>query len=302
MQCPKCGKENDPGTNFCVWCGAPLGSKQDGAAAPSGSQAARPAGASGRGQASRQGPARQPEAAAPARCPTCGAPLSPGAAFCESCGARVAAAPPKKADPKVVVAAVAVIVLLVLFLGRTFVLPTQQDASGDAEPVSSSSYDQTAWMYADESGYVQYAINGTKLGVAFMSDGKETALSGSLLGDDGSFSLEDGEKGTLAVSGDTLVVTYDDGTQQELRRSGAYACRFEADDGADDLACLWISGQDVAMSLYSGEDTLWADSGTLSSDGTITFYGDGTQAQLTSDGSTITYTESGESLTFEQVL
>ncbi|MCH3942587.1 MAG: zinc ribbon domain-containing protein [Atopobiaceae bacterium] len=60
MFCINCGRENEGGARFCVYCGTPLDREPE------------PAGTS------------------PANCPACGQPLVEGASFCTHCGAAVA--------------------------------------------------------------------------------------------------------------------------------------------------------------------------------------------------------------------
>ncbi|NTU84445.1 MAG: zinc-ribbon domain-containing protein, partial [Chloroflexales bacterium] len=95
--CPTCGAQNDPGNRFCDQCGTRLGGDSPSAAPAT---PATPAAAS----------SDQPTVAAPV-CPSCGATVLPGEAFCDSCGADLltlmqgqgapaaAVAPPASAAP-----------------------------------------------------------------------------------------------------------------------------------------------------------------------------------------------------------
>ena len=59
--CPQCGKKVNPGSKFCIYCGAAL-----------------------------EVPAEQPEEKAEVKvCKTCGKPLEEGAVFCTNCGTKI---------------------------------------------------------------------------------------------------------------------------------------------------------------------------------------------------------------------
>ena len=59
--CPQCGKKVNPGSKFCIYCGAAL-----------------------------EAPAEQPEEKAEVKvCKTCGKPLEEGAVFCTNCGTKI---------------------------------------------------------------------------------------------------------------------------------------------------------------------------------------------------------------------
>lgn len=88
--CPQCGTPVSPGAAFCDNCGASLAAAAP--AAPVWPQQPAPA-----VQPPYQAPVPQPPYQAPptvaAACPQCGQPLVPGAMFCDSCGANLAAQP-----------------------------------------------------------------------------------------------------------------------------------------------------------------------------------------------------------------
>ena len=59
--CPQCGKKVNPGSKFCIYCGAAL-----------------------------EAPAEQPEEKAEVKvCKACGKPLEEGAVFCTNCGTKI---------------------------------------------------------------------------------------------------------------------------------------------------------------------------------------------------------------------
>ena len=59
--CPQCGKKVNPGSKFCIYCGAAL-----------------------------EAPAEQPEEKAEVTvCKACGKPLEEGVVFCTNCGTKI---------------------------------------------------------------------------------------------------------------------------------------------------------------------------------------------------------------------
>ena len=91
--CPKCGKPVTPGAKFCRTCGAKLEAVPRRQPAP-----ARPGIVPPRPQ-----PVPPPVSPRPvpqeAACPKCGKPITPGAKFCRSCGAKLDAVPREQAAP-----------------------------------------------------------------------------------------------------------------------------------------------------------------------------------------------------------
>jgi pSer/pThr/pTyr-binding forkhead associated (FHA) protein len=67
-RCPRCGRESDSGSAFCLECGQPL--------------------AAGRAPATTE-----------ALCAACGAPLQPAARFCAACGRPTRSQPPRRGGP-----------------------------------------------------------------------------------------------------------------------------------------------------------------------------------------------------------
>ncbi|MEN6480358.1 MAG: zinc-ribbon domain-containing protein [Anaerolineales bacterium] len=84
LACPKCGAPAEPGDAFCSQCGASLATQPAAQPAPAVSTAT-PA------PAAPAAPAAAPEPTTPAldQCPSCGADVTPGAAFCDFCGAAL---------------------------------------------------------------------------------------------------------------------------------------------------------------------------------------------------------------------
>jgi hypothetical protein len=96
MNCPQCNTPYDPGAAFCDNCGAAL--PQPGAAPqqpmPQAPTVAYPMPAAPQAPAAGYQPPMP--AAGGAACAQCGTPLTPGAAFCDNCGAPVGAAAPQQ--------------------------------------------------------------------------------------------------------------------------------------------------------------------------------------------------------------
>jgi hypothetical protein len=76
ISCPTCGAQNDPNNRFCDQCGTRLDAVQASTPPPdlAPQHSAAPVGAD------------EPTVAA-LNCPTCGATVLPGEAFCDNCGA-----------------------------------------------------------------------------------------------------------------------------------------------------------------------------------------------------------------------
>lgn len=86
VQCPTCGHAAMPGEAFCDECGTPLN-----VGTPIAPAAATPPPASSPAQPAPQAtfPAPTPLAGTSSTCPSCGANVIPGEAFCDNCGASL---------------------------------------------------------------------------------------------------------------------------------------------------------------------------------------------------------------------
>ena len=108
--CPACGAGNVPGEAFCEYCGSPLevpspAAAEEPAPEPPAEAEAEPAPPAeepaSAPPAEEEAPAPAPEEKAPPAaltCPTCGAEVLPGEAFCANCGASLAE-PPLPPEP-----------------------------------------------------------------------------------------------------------------------------------------------------------------------------------------------------------
>lgn len=90
--CPSCGAPVIPGELFCNNCGASLSPAPPGPAAPVPPTMPAPP------PAAPFPPPPTPGVGAQT-CPQCGAPVEPGSAFCDMCGARLAAGPTSAPQP-----------------------------------------------------------------------------------------------------------------------------------------------------------------------------------------------------------
>ncbi len=95
--CPHCGASNIPGEAFCQNCGAPLGGL--GVAAPPAPGPAVSPAPPGAPFGAPSAPVAPPPAVGGMNCPQCGAPLEPGSAFCDMCGASVSSVQPAPFPP-----------------------------------------------------------------------------------------------------------------------------------------------------------------------------------------------------------
>jgi len=89
VTCPSCGTPAIPGEAYCGNCGAALPAAQPAAPAAAPVQPVAPL------------PTPVAPVGATVRCPTCGTDNMPGQAFCDNCGASLAAAPPPVVVPPV---------------------------------------------------------------------------------------------------------------------------------------------------------------------------------------------------------